>query len=262
MAKPTHKPNKFFITHLYPKELSIYGDIGNILAMQNMLDKIGWEWVYQSLEIGDKMPERTDFYFVGGGQDKDQLKITNDILKNKRRILHDVNDGVCLLSICGGYQLLGKEYIDGNGQVMEGLGVFPVITKSPDMDTSSRCIGNLVVESQFLGCKLVGFENHGGQTILLDKECEVLGNVITGYGNNFEDKIEGCKYKNAIGTYLHGSCLPKNPELTKWFIDQVASRKESQGYIGAGLRLLLENAKPDVSIAMMAKKQLVARFGG
>jgi lipid II isoglutaminyl synthase (glutamine-hydrolysing) len=256
-------PNKFYITHLYPKEMSIYGDMGNIVAMKHILAQIGWETVYQTVEAGEDFPEYNDWIFVGGGQDEDQLKITEDFLSRKEKIKELVEDGVAILAICGGYQLLGQEFVDGNGEKMEGLGIFPVVTKSMDASVKSRCIGNIVIESELLACKLVGFENHGGQTSFVNSDDKkmALGKVITGYGNNFKDKIEGCVYKNAVGTYLHGSCLPKNPELTMWFIDKVIERKKEKDQVGFGLYYMVKEAKVNTEIAKLTKETLVQRFG-
>ncbi len=255
-------PNKFHITHLYPKEMSIYGDIGNIIAMQHALQKIGWESVYQTVEIGQDLPKCNDWIFVGGGQDEDQLKITADFLGRKDDITKLVEDGVCVLAICGGYQLLGQEFVDGNGQKMQGLGVFPVVTKSLDGSVKNRCIGNIVINSKLLECQLVGFENHGGQTHFenADDKNMALGEVVVGYGNNFRDKIEGCVYKNAVGTYLHGSCLPKNPELTMWFINKIADRKKEKDEIGYGLYYMVKEASLDNQIATITKNTLIQRF--
>lgn len=258
MEKIHSQSNKFYITHLYPKQLSIYGDYGNIIAMQKMLDKIGWEWIYQTVEIGKEMPKYNDFIFIGGGQDQDQFEITSDLLARKKGIKNLIESGSGLLAICGGYQLLGYEFIDGIGQIMKGLEIFPVITKSLNKKINSRCIGNIVVDCEMLNTKLVGFENHGGQTYFTTEQKTPLGRVLIGFGNNFEEKIEGCVYKNAVGTYLHGSCLPKNPELTCWFINNICDAKKEKNEIGHGLYHMVKQAKPDNSIANSTKNNLLS----
>ena len=156
----------FYITHLYPTKMSIYGDMGNVLAMQYWLSRLGLEYIYHPVEIGESLPEYTDFYFMGGGQDKDQEMVAKDLETKKVRLKQDVENGIALLTICGGYQLLGKQFVTGKGVELDGLGIFPVVTKSPDSSVRSRCIGNIVVESDILEdgqkLRLVGFENHGG----------------------------------------------------------------------------------------------------
>jgi lipid II isoglutaminyl synthase (glutamine-hydrolysing) len=251
--------NKFHITHLYPKEMSIYGDQGNVIAIQRMLDKLGWEWIYQTVEVGQKLPKFNDFIFIGGGQDQDQYSITDDLLTKKFELKKLVEDGVSLLAICGGYQLLGQEFIDAKGQEMEGLGIFPVKTKALNGSVKSRCVGNIVVDCEFLRTKLVGFENHGGQTYFT-RLANPLGKVIVGFGNNFVEKTEGCVHKNAIGTYLHGSCLPKNPSLTMWFINQALELKKQKNQIGYGLYYMVKKAEPDNSIATHVNISLAKRF--
>lgn len=239
--------------------MSIYGDYGNILAIQNILDKLGWKWVYQTVEIGQKLPKHNDFIFIGGGQDQDQIQVADDLMIKKYELKKLVEDGTCLLAICGGYQLLGEEFVDGKNNQMQGLGIFPVKTKSLDSNVKSRCIGNLVVECDWIKSKLVGFENHGGQTYFLQNQTPI-GKVLVGFGNNFEDKLEGCVYKNAIGTYLHGSCLPKNPELTLWFINQTLESKKNNKQIGYEIYYMIKKANIDISIAQKTKENLINSF--
>jgi lipid II isoglutaminyl synthase (glutamine-hydrolysing) len=255
------KANQFYITHLYPKEMSIYGDMGNVIAMQKMLDKLGWPWVYQTVELGQDLPEKTDWYFMGGGQDADQIDVAFDLESKKTELVEQIESGVGLLSICGGYQLLGREFVTGNLESMKGLNIFPVTTQALDKKIKSRCIGNIIVESEFLETQLVGFENHSGQTYFTSSTAQPLGKVRTGFGNNFEDKIEGCVYKNAVGTYLHGSCLPKNPELTMWFINQIADQKTKDNQLSPEIYFKIKSNKIDNTIAMANKEFLIKKFG-
>ena len=245
--------HKFFITHLYPDQMSIYGDMGNIIAMRYRLEKYGFEVVYQTVAPGQDLPETTDWYFMGGGQDKEQEMIYKDLLLKKTRLVNDIENGVGLLSICGGYQLLGNQFITGNGVEVEGLGVFEVVTKAPGNSVKQRCIGNIVEEcliDELRGQALVGFENHGGQTEL-GVTAKPLGKVISGFGNTYDSGYEGCVYKNAVGTYLHGSCLPKNPQLTDWFIRRAIERK----------KLVVDMAKIDDTISTKTREYLELRFG-
>jgi lipid II isoglutaminyl synthase (glutamine-hydrolysing) len=254
------KSSIFYITHLYPKEMSIYGDMGNIIAMQRMLDKLGWKWEYQCVDIGQDLPEKTDWYFIGGGQDADQIDVAFDLESKKNKLVEQIKSGVGLLSICGGYQLLGREFVTGNGESMMGLNIFPVTTQALDKKIKSRCIGNIIVDSEFLKAQLVGFENHSGQTFFTSSTAQPLGKVRTGFGNNFEDKIEGCVYKNAVGTYLHGSCLPKNPELTLWFINQIADQKTKNNQLSPDIYFKIKSNKIDNSIAIITKEFLIKKF--
>jgi lipid II isoglutaminyl synthase (glutamine-hydrolysing) len=246
---------QFFITHLYPDEMSIYGDMGNIIAMRYRLQKYGFDVVYQTVGQGQDLPATTDWYFMGGGQDKEQEVIYKDLLEKKTQLLSDIEGGVGLLAICGGYQLLGQQFITGNGVDVEGIGVFEVTTKAPGKNVKQRCIGNVVEEcmiDDLKGQVLVGFENHGGQTEPVNAETfKPLGRVIAGYGNANDSGYEGCVYKNAIGTYLHGSCLPKNPQLTDWFIHKAIERR----------KLVIDLPKIDDTISIKVKECLLQRFG-
>jgi lipid II isoglutaminyl synthase (glutamine-hydrolysing) len=252
----------FYITHLYPLEMSIYGDHGNILAIQSLLKKLGVEFVYQKVELGQNIPEHNDFIFIGGGQDKDQIIVANDLMNKKETLVRIIEDNCPLLAICGGYQLLGHEFIAGDGTNMKGLEIFPVVTKSMDENVKNRCIGNIIVKSNLTGKEItmVGFENHGGQTKFIDNRAEPLGQVIKGYGNNFEDNVEGCVYKNAIGTYCHGSFLPKNPEITRWLIDNAMERKLEKGETTKEELERIQNVELNLEIALAAKNILFERF--
>jgi lipid II isoglutaminyl synthase (glutamine-hydrolysing) len=248
----------FHITHLYPREMSIYGDYGNILALQSMLKKLGVDYIYQKVELGQQLPEKNDFIFIGGGQDKDQITVAKDLFLKKNELVGLIKNNCPLLAICGGYQLLGHEFIAGDGTNMQGIGVFPILTKSLDENVKNRCIGNIVLESEF--GNLVGFENHGGQTKFIDNSAKSLGSVIKGFGNNFEDKVEGCVGNNAIGTYCHGSFLPKNPEVTRWFITKGLERKLKDGELSQVELERIQNIDLNLEIALAAKNGLLERF--
>ncbi len=219
----------FYLTHLYPLHMSIYGDMGNVITLRRKLKTMGYNVIIQNVNPGQDLPAQSDFYFMGGGQDNDQYLIFQDLLKKKDKLINDVNQGVPVLSICGGYQLLGKKFITGTGQMVEGIGIFPVETKAMDSSVKSRCIGNIVVDLEIEGLKgekLVGFENHGGQTYIIDNSiAKPLGATLVGYGNNSFEKQEGCIINNAIGTYCHGSVLPKNPAFANWLITKALNTK-------------------------------------
>lgn len=204
---------KLTIGYLYGDVMNIYGDTGNIIALQyrSKLFKIETELKMITLGTSYK-PGEVDILFFGGGQDSSQIEVAHDLKKTKGKIIkQEVERGLPLLSICGGYQLLGEYYQPSEAEKLPGIGVFGAYTVAG----SNRMIGNIVIDSTF--GKLIGFENHSGKTFLHDESTK-LGTVLSGYGNNGKDKTEGCMYKNAIGCYMHGSLLPRNPMLTDWFI--------------------------------------------
>jgi CobQ-like glutamine amidotransferase family enzyme len=182
--------------------------------------------------FSDKLPRKTDIYFMGGGQDSDQLKVYKKLLKKKKVLAKQIEDGVAFLAICGAFQLLGRYFLTGDGKKIEGLGILDIETVAPDKLVKSRCIGNVIVrldEEVFKTEKMqldtiVGFENHSGQTYL-GEGVKPLGYVVRGFGNNINDKTEGSVYKNVISTYLHGSFLPKNPHIADWLITKALKRK-------------------------------------
>lgn len=194
--------------------MNIYGDRGNILALRERCRRRGIETTVLELDRGEPIePGRCDLFFWGGGQDREQVAAAHDLQGEKGEVLRsEIERGVPLLAVCGGYQLLGHFYRPHDGPELRGLGVFDAWT----IAGSRRMIGNIVVDAREFG-ELVGFENHSGRTYL-GPSAEPLGRVRYGYGNNGEDGTEGCRYRNAIGTYLHGPVLPKNPQLADTLI--------------------------------------------
>jgi len=212
------------LCHLYPELMNIYGDRGNVMALERRCSWRGIRVEISSLSIGDDLdPSAFDLFFIGGGQDREQMLVCDDLSAGKGAALREaVEDGAALLSICGGYQLLGKSFLTWTGEYLPGIGLFDAETVGGD----TRFIGNVAVRCDLEGAEgtLVGFENHSGRT-RLGPGCRPLGKVLHGYGNNGEDGTEGCVYRNAIGTYLHGSLLPKNPRLADWLILRALRRR-------------------------------------
>lgn len=206
---------KISLAHLYPELLNIYGDFGNILTVKNRCEWRNIEVEITQINIGDEInSEKFDFYFIGGGQDKQQIDVSRE-LQLKKNALHDAMDsGAVFLGICGGYQLFGNYYQPNNGARLAGIGLLDAYTVAGD----KRFIGNVTAKTEFTIPKtLVGFENHSGLTYL-QGETKPLALVEIGAGNNNEDKTEGARFKNVFGTYLHGSFLPKNPHFADFLI--------------------------------------------
>lgn len=213
---------KLNIAHLYPELLNIYGDMGNIYALKKRCEWRGIEIEIHNITQGTEInPELYDIYFIGGGQDKQQIDVAEEMQKQKDNLKKAAEDNAIMLAICGGYQLLGKYYQPLEGKRLEGIGLINAYT----IAGNKRFIGNVTIESSFLTPKtIVGFENHSGLTYL-EEGTTPLGKTTTGNGNNGQDLTEGARYKNIFGTYLHGSLLPKNPHFTDYLISLAINRK-------------------------------------
>lgn len=199
---------KITIAHLYPREMNIYGDMGNVLSLRQRLAWRGLGSEVVLVEPGEKVRwSDIDLVFGGGGQDSGQVIMSSDLSHHGQELKRMVVDGVPMLVICGSYQLFGHGFTTVSGQELAGIGVFGAHTGGGDQ----RLIGNVLINSQRFG-RLVGFENHSGQTILAEDQ-PALGEVVQGYGNDGSGQAEGAIIQNAIGTYLHGPILPKNPRL-------------------------------------------------
>jgi CobQ-like glutamine amidotransferase family enzyme len=209
---------------LYPEQMNIYADRGNILFLQRRCEWRGLPFEYAAAGPGEGFdPAGHDLIYIGGGQDRDQVLVAQDMLETKRdAVASAVEDGAALLAVCGGYQLLGHRYQLGD-QSIAGLGIADLETVR---EPGPRLIGNVSIEVD-LGdgaMVLAGFENHGGRTHL-GADAEPLGRVLHGYGNNGRDGYEGVRRLNMIGTYLHGPLLPKNVLLADRLIALAISRR-------------------------------------
>ena len=207
---------KIRVGHLYPEYLNIYADRGNIAVFQRRAALRGHELVVTGVSVGDTVdPDAHDLLYIGGGQDREQALIAPDLVAKGRAIRAAVDGGVALLAVCGGYQLLGRGYRGHDGDAMPGVGLFPHETVAGER----RMIGDVLLQCDWAGETLAGFENHAGRTTL-DPGAEPLGRVVAGFGNDGESGYEGVRLGRAVGTYLHGPLLPRNPWLADWLLAQ------------------------------------------
>jgi len=211
---------KISIAHLYPKLLNLYGDMGNIITLKKRCEWRGISVDFKDINIGDNV-SGFDLYFIGGGQDKQQEEVADELYKNKEKLTIERDKGSVFLGICGGYQLFGHYYQPHDKDRLNGISLLDAYTVAG----KKRFIGNVTVETDFLNPKtLVGFENHSGLTYL-QGETRPLGKIIVGNGNNGNDTTAGARYKNVFGTYLHGSLLPKNPHFADYLIELALEKK-------------------------------------
>ena len=233
---------------IYPKLMNVYGDRGNIITLQKRCKwrDIEVETKYLDAPLLEEDLEKCDLLMMGGAQDEQQEIVSRDLKKKSKALKSAIEKGIPGLYVCGAYQFLGNYYKEADGTEIPGLGIFDLHTINPRKE---RLIGNLAVQTDFVG-KLIGFENHGGRTYL-GKNIKPLGAVVSGFGNNGEDKTEGAVYKNSIGTYFHGPILPKNPELADYLIKTSLKVKYKEDF---------ELKKLDDSIAENARKVIAKRL--
>jgi lipid II isoglutaminyl synthase (glutamine-hydrolysing) len=204
------------VAHLYPEYLNIYADRGNIAVLARRAAWRGHELEVTAVSMGDALrPGEHDLLYVGGGQDREQALVAVDLAAKGEQVRDAVERGAAALAVCGGYQLLGRYYRDRGGVELPGVGVFPLHTIAGER----RMIGDVLLDCAWARRTLAGFENHAGRTIL-DPEAEPLGRVVWGFGNDGASGFEGCRVGRAIGTYLHGPLLPRNPWFADWVLAQ------------------------------------------
>jgi lipid II isoglutaminyl synthase (glutamine-hydrolysing) len=215
---------KIVVGHLYPDYLNIYADRGNIAVLARRAGWRGHELEVRGLSLRDPVrPGEHDLLYVGGGQDREQALVTQDLASKSEGILEAVSAGAALLAVCGGYQLLGRSYRDFHGVDLPGIGLFPLETVAG----KRRMIGDVLLECELEPGErrtLAGFENHAGRT-RLDKEAQPLGRVVAGFGNDGQSGWEGCRVGRAVGTYLHGPLLPRNPWFADWLLAQALAHR-------------------------------------
>ena len=206
------------IAHMYPREMNIYGDTGNLVVLQRRLAWRGLQYETVAVGLGDTLPANVDIVLGGGGQDAAQGDIGEDFVSRASDLRALADDGVVMLAICGAYQLLGREFRTQTGRVIQGTGILDVETQG----SATRLIGNHAVDSPW--GKLVGYENHSGLTRLGDGAAP-LATTASGMGNNGEDGTEGAVRDNVFGTYLHGPLLAKSPRFADELLRRAFARR-------------------------------------
>lgn len=236
------------IVHLYPDLLNLYGDRGNIACLKKRLEwrGIDAELIRYTCDDESFSLSDSDIIFIGGGSDREQKIVCSKLLRHKDELKDYVEGNGVLAAVCGGYQLLGKYYKLAD-ETIEGLDILDIYTEQG----KKRLIGNVVLQSDYTGGKIVGFENHGGRTYIGSHS--PLGKVVYGNGNDEKSGYEGVVYKNVIATYLHGPLLPKNPRLCDILLENALKRRYSD----------FTNLAPlDDGMEIVASEYIVNRFKG
>jgi hypothetical protein len=237
------------IVPIYPTLLSIYADRGNVRVLEQRCAWRGIDYRVQPLALGaDLDPGSADIILLGGGQDRDQVLVARELIRQTPLIRAAIDDGACLLAVCGGYQLLGHRYRGHQGDDIPGTGLVDLETVAGD----TRLIGNVLVDCGG-GRTMVGFENHAGRT-WLGGGVQPLGRVIAGAGNNGEDRTEGCRAERIVGTYVHGPLLPKNPWIADELIGHALARRDGGALTPLDDALELRTAEGAATIARAERR--------
>ena len=216
---------KLRICHLYGNLMNTYGDNGNLLMLQHRAKKLGYEVETTLISLEeDFTPDDFDIVMFGGGQDYEQTVVAKDLQNKKDALIQYIEDDGVVVAICGGFQLLGRYYVNASGERLNGISAIDVCTNG---QFPNRLIGDVEIVNEEFGETYLGYENHIGRTYL-GKNMKPLGKVVKGYGNNEEDHVEGCHYKNVFCSYFHGPILVRNQHLADRIIDTAAERQRSK----------------------------------
>ena len=216
---------KLRICHLYGNLMNTYGDNGNLLMLQYRAKKLGYEVETTLISLEEDFnAEDFDIVMFGGGQDFEQTVVAKDLQNKKEDLIQYIEDNGVVVAICGGFQLLGRYYVNASGERLNGISAIDVCTNG---QFPSRLIGDIEIFNEEFGETYLGYENHIGRTYL-GKNMKPLGKVVKGFGNNEEDHVEGCHYKNVFCSYFHGQILVRNQHLADRIIETAAERQRSK----------------------------------
>ena len=216
---------KLRICHLYGNLMNTYGDNGNLLMLQHRAKKLGYEVETTLISLEEDFnPDNFDIVMFGGGQDYEQTVVAKALQNKKDAIIQYIEDDGVVVAICGGFQLLGRYYVNASGERLNGISAIDVCTNG---QFPNRLIGDVEIVNEEFGETYLGYENHIGRTYL-GKNMKPLGKVVKGYGNNEEDHVEGCHYKNVFCSYFHGPILVRNQHLADRIIETAAERQRSK----------------------------------
>jgi adenosylcobyric acid synthase (glutamine-hydrolyzing) len=216
---------KLRICHLYGNLMNTYGDNGNLLMLQHRAKKLGYEVETTLISLEEDFnPDDFDIVMFGGGQDYEQTVVAKDLQNKKDALIQYIEDNGVVVAICGGFQLLGRYYVNASGERLNGISAIDVCTNG---QFPNRLIGDVEIVNEEFGETYLGYENHIGRTYL-GKNMKPLGKVVKGYGNNEEDHVEGCHYKNVFCSYFHGPILVRNQHLADRIIETAAERQRSK----------------------------------
>ena len=216
---------KLRICHLYGNLMNTYGDNGNLLMLQHRAKKLGYEVETTLISLEEDFnPDDFDIVMFGGGQDYEQTVVAKDLQNKKDALIQYIEDNGVVVAICGGFQLLGRYYVNASGERLNGINAIDVCTNG---QFPNRLIGDVEIVNEEFGETYLGYENHIGRTYL-GKNMKPLGKVVKGYGNNEEDHVEGCHYKNVFCSYFHGPILVRNQHLADRIIETAAERQRSK----------------------------------
>ena len=216
---------KLRVCHLYGNLMNTYGDNGNLLMLQHRAKKLGYEVETTLISLEEDFnPDDFDIVMFGGGQDYEQTVVAKDLQNKKDALIQYIEDNGVVVAICGGFQLLGRYYVNASGERLNGISAIDVCTNG---QFPSRLIGDIEIFNEEFGETYLGYENHIGRTYL-GKNMKPLGKVVKGFGNNEEDHVEGCHYKNVFCSYFHGPILVRNQHLADRIIETAAERQRSK----------------------------------
>lgn len=185
------------IARLYPDELTLYGEIGNIKAITYALDKENIKYKVINIDKEDKIEwNKYDLIYLGSGRENNLKEIQKRLLPYKEELLDYIESKKILL-------------VTGNA-----ISIFSFLDLYEVKRYEERIVSDVEATSSLCKGKIKGFQN---TEYLLEGSNHVIFNIEKGIGNN-KTNLEGFAYKNFYATTIIGPILARNDNLNNYFI--------------------------------------------
>ena len=226
------------IVQLYPVELGIPGDRGNVRALQVRLERAGVAVDVHRVGIGEPIPEDADVIVLGNGP-LSAMRIVADDLRSRAAELEEfVASGRTLFAVGASAELLSEGVDTLDGAPLEGLGIFPFRVAR----TRDRNVGYIIADTTF--GRIIGFEDHASRWTLREG-ADVVGTVVAGKGSFAHGGGAGetVRRGESYATNVQGPALPLNPQWTQEILAAVTARRGIEARAGEELARLDEYAQ-------------------
>lgn len=212
------------LVQLYPEELGVAGDRGNVMALRERLERAGVAVTVVEHRIGDTFPPNADLVLVGNGPLSAMRNVYEDLQSIAPTLRALAEAGVPIFAYGSGAELLGHDITLLDGTVIHGIGIFPFhAVRVPE-----RTVGYVLVDTD--AGQVVGFEDNAS-VWKLDADAVSFGTLIEGGGNG-DASTEGVRRGASIATQIGGPVLPLNPAITDAILDAIAERRGFEYSVG------------------------------
>jgi hypothetical protein len=212
--------------HLYPHQLGLNGERGNLDCLQTRLRWAGVESARHEVASENDLPKSIDAVFIGSGTLSGALEALELMRPYQNKLRELAAAGTPFLALGLGWEILGQQIKLLDGTILQGVGVYPSNSTRVEDRASCEAFG-----FDAHGNLTAGYSNHAAEIDLLG-DAKPLIELTSGYGNSSRIKApefsgEGLATKKLMAARLNGPLLPLNPHLADAFLGLVA---ENSGF--------------------------------